>query len=139
LSWSALQEVLIATKVRQDPLIAHRWPASAEGLSAAAISHGVKGSLTRLGVDRLDLLWAHAEDRSVDLEETVTAFGRLAAEGTVNRLGASNQAIWRVERGRALAQQVGLPGWSAPDPGRADRAGRKDRLLLHGLADSIGG
>ncbi len=107
------EQVLISTKVRQQPLVAHHWPESAEGLSAEAIRNGVAGSLERLGVDQVDLLWAHAEDRSVELVETVEAFGRLAAEGVVGRLGASNHATWRVERGRALAEQQGLPGWTA--------------------------
>jgi aryl-alcohol dehydrogenase-like predicted oxidoreductase len=105
--------VLISTKVRQQPLIPHRWPESAEGLSAGAIEKGVRGSLERLGTDRVELLWAHAEDRSVDLSETVEAFGRLVTDGTVGRLGASNHAIWRVERARALAAELGVTGWSA--------------------------
>ncbi|SCF39843.1 hypothetical protein GA0070216_11380 [Micromonospora matsumotoense] len=54
----------IATKVRYDPLVAHRWPESAEGLSAGAVAAGVAGSLSRRGVDAADLLWAHGEDRT---------------------------------------------------------------------------
>lgn len=83
----AAAPVRISTKVRYQPLVPHRWPESAEGLSAEAIRDGVAGSLERLGVDRVDLLWAHGEDRSVPLEETVAAFGELAAAGTVGRLG----------------------------------------------------
>ena len=105
--------VLLSTKVRHQPLVPHRWPESAEGLSATAIRNGVRGSLERLGVDHVDLLWAHAEDRSVELRETVETFGRLAAEGIAGRLGASNHATWRVERARAIAGSLGLPGWTA--------------------------
>ena len=104
--------VKISTKVRHQPLVPHRWPESAEGLSAEAIRAGLTGSLERLGVDRVDLLWAHAEDRGVPLEETVAAFGELAANGTVARLGASNHAAWRVERARGIAAGLGVEPWT---------------------------
>ena len=42
-----------------------------EGLGAAAIARGIEGSLERLGTDRVDLYYAHVEDRSVPQEETV--------------------------------------------------------------------
>ncbi|MFD6341013.1 aldo/keto reductase [Streptomyces sp. NPDC060131] len=101
----ARDAVRIATKVRQNPLVPHSWPDSAEGLSARAVHAGVKESLGRLGVDHLDLLWAHAEDRSVPLEETVGALGELVAQGATLRVGAANHAAWRVERARSLARQ----------------------------------
>ncbi|WP_411115162.1 aldo/keto reductase [Streptomyces sp. 029-5] len=101
----ARDAVRIATKVRQNPLVPHSWPESAEGLSARAVHAGVKESLGRLGVDHLDLLWAHAEDRSVPLEETVGALGELVAQGATLRVGAANHAAWRVERARSLARQ----------------------------------
>ncbi|RYJ21205.1 oxidoreductase [Streptomyces sp. L-9-10] len=101
----ARDAVRIATKVRQNPLIPHSWPESAEGLSARAIHVGVKESLGRLGVDHLDLLWAHAEDRTVPLEETVGALGELVGQGATLRVGAANHPAWRVERARSLARQ----------------------------------
>ncbi|WFE65040.1 aldo/keto reductase [Micromonospora sp. WMMD714] len=105
--------VKIATKVRYDPLVAHRWPESAEGLSAGAVTAGVAGSLSRLGVDAVDLLWAHGEDRGVPLAETVTAFGGLVGTGHAHRVGAANHASWRVEQARALARDRGVAPWSA--------------------------
>jgi len=105
--------VRIATKVRQNPLVPHAWPDSAEGLSARAVQEGMAASLERLGVDHVDLLWAHAEDRSVPLEETVGAFGELVAKGLALRVGAANHAAWRVERARALAHALGVEPWSA--------------------------
>jgi aryl-alcohol dehydrogenase-like predicted oxidoreductase len=109
----ARDSVLLSTKVRYQPLVPHSWPASAEGLSAGAIRRGVAGSLERLGTEHVDLLWAHGEDRSVPLVETVGALGELAASGAVKRLGASNHAVWRVERARALARELGVEGWTA--------------------------
>ncbi|MFD0021663.1 aldo/keto reductase [Streptomyces sp. NPDC058382] len=105
--------VRIATKVRQNPLVAHSWPESAEGLSAHAIGAGLEESLGRLGVDHVDLLWAHAEDRSVPLDETVGAFGSVVAKGLALRVGAANHAAWRVERARSLAREEGVEPWTS--------------------------
>lgn len=105
--------VRIATKVRQNPLVPHSWPESAEGLSARAVRTGVEESLERLGVDHVDLLWAHAEDRAVPLEETVGAFGELVAKGLALRVGAANHAAWRVERARSLAREQHVEPWTA--------------------------
>ncbi|WP_098025549.1 aldo/keto reductase [Streptomyces sp. st115] len=104
--------VRIATKVRHNPLVPHS-PDSAEGLSARAIHSGVEGSLGRLGVDHVDLLWAHAEDRTVPLRETVGAFGELVAKGVALRVGAANHTAWRVERARSLARERGVEPWTA--------------------------
>jgi len=93
--------------------VPHRWPESAEGLSARAIHEAIGKSLDRLRTDHVDLYWAHAEDRTVPLEETVQAFGELVSAGTVRRLGASNHAAWRVERGRRIARHRGLAKWTA--------------------------
>lgn len=75
------------------------------------IREAAEASQERLGVDKLDLLYAHIDDYSVPQPETVEGFGALAAEGTVGLLGASNQAMWRVERARVLAAAAGLPGY----------------------------
>ncbi|MFD4029628.1 aldo/keto reductase [Streptomyces sp. NPDC058637] len=108
----ARDTVRIATKVRHNPLVPHAAE-SAEGLSARAIHAGVEESLGRLGVDHVDLLWAHAEDRTVPLEETVSAFGELAAKGAALRVGAANHAAWRVERARSLARERGVEAWTS--------------------------
>jgi aryl-alcohol dehydrogenase-like predicted oxidoreductase len=109
----ARERVRIATKVRHQPTIPHRWPESAEGLSAPVIRDAVRRSLERLGTDRIDLYWAHADDRDVPQEETVAAFAELVDAGLVGQLGAANYAIWRFDRARSLARTLGVPGYSA--------------------------
>ncbi|WP_436771806.1 aldo/keto reductase [Yinghuangia sp. YIM S09857] len=105
-------EIVIATKLGARP----RTPGTGfvdnpEGLSAKAMAEAAERSRERLGVERIDLLYAHIEDRTVPVRETVEAFGALVEEGTVGLLGVSNHAIWRVERARALAAAAGLPGY----------------------------
>jgi aryl-alcohol dehydrogenase-like predicted oxidoreductase len=62
-------------------------------------------------MDRLPLLYAHIEDPTVPLAETVDAFAELVARDAVGLLGVSNHWAWRVERARALAAAAGLPGY----------------------------
>lgn len=105
-------EIVIATKLGARPLAPGTgYVDNAEGLSAKVIRESAERSRERLGVDRLDLLYAHIEDRTVPLRETVEGFAELVAEGTVGLLGVSNHAIWRVERARAIAAAAGLPGY----------------------------
>ncbi|MFJ2899635.1 aldo/keto reductase [Streptomyces sp. NPDC087218] len=105
-------EIVIATKLGAAPLAPGTgFLDNPEGLSAKAVREAAERSRERLGVERLDLLYAHIEDRTVPLRETVETFGELTAEGTVGLLGASNHAVWRVERARSLAAAAGLPGY----------------------------
>jgi aryl-alcohol dehydrogenase-like predicted oxidoreductase len=103
------EQLVIATKVGVEP----SDDGGVEGLSAEVVRREAARSLERLGIERIDLYWAHGEDRSTDLEETVAAFGSLVKEGLVDRLGASNHATWRVERARRLAARLGLEPWTA--------------------------
>ena len=105
--------VKLATKVGCEPLWPGSWPEHSEGLGAKAIDAALETSLRRLGVDHIDLYWAHRDDRTAPLEETVAAFGKHAAAGTIGRLGLSNWALWRVERMRDLANQLGVMAPSA--------------------------
>ncbi len=105
-------EIVIATKLGARPLAPGTGHIdNAEGLSAKVIRESAERSRDRLGVAKLDLLYAHIEDQRVPLQETVEGFAELVSEGTVGLLGVSNHAIWRVERARALAATAGLPGY----------------------------
>jgi aryl-alcohol dehydrogenase-like predicted oxidoreductase len=102
-------ELVIATKVGVEPV----GGGGIEGLSAAVIERESTRSRERLGIDTIDLYWAHGEDRTTDLEETVAAFGALVDRGDVRRLGVSNHPTWRVERARAIAERLGVAPYSA--------------------------
>jgi len=105
-------EIVIATKLGARPLApGTSFTDNAEGLSASVIRESSQRSRDRLGMARLDLLYAHIDDPAVPLAETVEAFAALVAEGTVGLLGVSNHWAWRVERARGLAAAAGLPGY----------------------------
>lgn len=106
------ERLTIATKVAQEPKRPGdftEW----EGLAPEVIAAQFERSRERLGVDVVDLYWAHGEDRTVPLDEVVAAMGALVTAGQVKRLGASNHATWRVERARTLAQAQGVEPWTA--------------------------
>jgi aryl-alcohol dehydrogenase-like predicted oxidoreductase len=72
----------------------------------------VHGCLKRLGVDRIDLLYAHKDDQQTPLGETLEAFERLVQAGTVLTLGASNYSASRLEEATKIAEKLGLTGFS---------------------------
>jgi aryl-alcohol dehydrogenase-like predicted oxidoreductase len=94
-------DVLIATKVGAEG-----------GLSAAKIESAVDGSLKRLRVERIDLLYAHRDDPNTPLEETLDAFERLIRTGKVGTLGASNYSAARLDSAAQIAAQRGVLGFS---------------------------
>ncbi|MEU8267836.1 aldo/keto reductase [Sphaerisporangium sp. NPDC049002] len=97
--------LVIATKVGQQP--------GAKGLSAAKIRSAAEGSLRRLGTDRIDLYYAHADDRGTPLEETLTAFDELVREGKVRHIGASNYEADRLAEALAVSDRLGLARYVA--------------------------
>src|SRR5688572_2720587 len=107
------ERVKLATKLGAEPSSPGSWPEHRQGLSAGAVRKAFAGSLDRLGLDRVDLLWVHQEDRSVPIEETVDALAELTSAGAVARVGASNHPAWRIERARAHAAAIGATPFDA--------------------------
>jgi aryl-alcohol dehydrogenase-like predicted oxidoreductase len=105
----------VATKVGSSPARPDEpyHGGNREGLSAKRIREQFDLSRERLGVDRVDLYYAHADDRATDQVETVEAFAELVAEGSVGALAASNHTTWRLDRARAIAAARGLPSYRA--------------------------
>lgn len=69
--------------------------------SPANVRRAVEGSLTRLGVDHIDLYYQHRIDPNTPIEETVGAMGELVKEGKVRFLGLSEAAPATLRRGHA--------------------------------------
>ncbi|GAA1856470.1 aldo/keto reductase [Myceligenerans crystallogenes] len=95
--------IKISTKFGAEPRVPGQWPATRTGLSRTAIRTQLTSSLRRLGVDHVDLAWAHMEDRTVPVTHTAEACAELVTDGTTRRIGLSNHPAWRIERARAHA------------------------------------
>ena len=59
-------------------------------------------SLTRLGVDHIDLYYQHRVDRTVPIEDTVGAMGDLVRQGKVRYLGLSEASPQTIRRAHAV-------------------------------------
>jgi aryl-alcohol dehydrogenase-like predicted oxidoreductase len=105
-------EITFATKLGARPNApATGFSRDVEGLSAKTIRESAERSRERLGIERIHLLYAHIMDENTPLEETVTGFADVVADGVAGLLGASNHWAWRVEAARNLAKAAGLPGY----------------------------
>ncbi|MGH8776671.1 MAG: aldo/keto reductase [Jiangellaceae bacterium] len=69
------------------------------------------GSLRRLGIDHVDLLWLHMWDGTTRLEEVLRALDDQVRAGKVHYVGFSDTPAWVVARAVTLAEQH---GWSVP-------------------------
>jgi aryl-alcohol dehydrogenase-like predicted oxidoreductase len=79
------------------------------GLLAATIVQECEKSLRNLGVETIDLYYAHCDDPNTPLEESLNAFDQLVKAGKVRTIGASNYQAWRLEEARWTSQ---AHGWS---------------------------
>ena len=68
----------------------------------AYVAQACDASLTRLGVDVIDLYYQHRVDPKVPIEETVGAMARLIERGKVRHLGLSEAAPETIRRGHAV-------------------------------------
>lgn len=92
--------VVVATKVSQHPQF--------RGLAAANVRKAAEASLARLGVDEIDLYYAHFDDETVPLEETVGAFGQLVEDGLVRHIAVSNYSADRIREWVEIARRTGV-------------------------------
>jgi aryl-alcohol dehydrogenase-like predicted oxidoreductase len=83
-------------------------PANFEGLSAEVIRRQAPESAKHLGVDRIDVLYGHADDRTVPLAETIGAFEELRSDGLIGIAGISNVPTWRLVEAREEAVRQGV-------------------------------
>jgi len=102
------EQLVVATKVGMSQDL--------PGLSRETIRRGIEGSLQRLGIDRVDLYYAHRDDADTPLEETLGAFGELIAEGLVRHVGASNYSAGRLQDALCAGETEGAASYVALQP-----------------------
>ena len=102
-------DIVIATKVAK--------LSTRTGLSAANISAAVDDSLTALQTDYIDIYYAHEDDKTVSLNETLGAFNQLIKSGKVRYIAASNFTGERlaealeISKAEGFAQYIALQNW----------------------------
>lgn len=90
--------IVLATKVGFDR------HGKGQGLKKEQIEYWIDESLHKLKTDYIDLYYAHTDDPTTPLEETMDAFHRLIEKGKVRHLGGSNYDTWRFAEANAVAQ-----------------------------------
>ncbi|WP_300056203.1 aldo/keto reductase [uncultured Roseobacter sp.] len=75
-----------------------------------------EGSLSRLGVERIDLYYVHRIDRAQEIEETIGGLSRLVEEGKIDRIGLCEVSAGTLRRAHAVhpitAVQTEYSFWS---------------------------
>ncbi|HEY7952865.1 MAG TPA: aldo/keto reductase [Solirubrobacteraceae bacterium] len=123
------ERMVIATKVGMSPDL--------HGLAAQTIRQGVEESLERLGVERIDLYYAHQDDPETPLEETLQTFQALIEEGKVCHVGASNYSARRLLDALRLGEREGLAQYVALQP-HYNLVERDYELDLAGVCERYG-
>ncbi len=97
------KHLVIATKFGFDLSTGERKPGAA-GLDSkpAHIKEAVEGSLKRLRVETIDLLYQHRVDPAVPIEDVAGAVKELIAAGKVRHFGLSEAGVGTIRRAHAV-------------------------------------
>lgn len=85
-------KVLVATKVGLEGF----FRGKAEGLSRATILAAADRSLSRLGLDTIDIYYLHAPDHQTPIEDTLSGIAELLEKKKIRAFGVSNYASWQI-------------------------------------------
>ncbi|KZT67448.1 Aldo/keto reductase [Daedalea quercina L-15889] len=99
-------DLIISTKLFWGP----HEPQNGMGLSRKHIIEGTKESLQRLGLDYVDIIFAHRPDNTVPIEETVRAFNFVINQGWTFYWGTSEWSALEIEEAHHVADELGLVG-----------------------------
>lgn len=104
-SWLAQRDdrdkILVASKVSHHPQLS--------GMAPATINAAIDGSLTRLGLDYLDIYYAHFDDPSTPLVESIEAMSGLVDQGKIRSIGISNYSPERIAQWLEISEREGFP------------------------------
>jgi len=84
------------------------------------IRHAVEGSLKRLGIEVIDLLYQHRVDPNVPIEDVAGAVLDLVAQGKVKHFGMSEPGVQTLRRAHAIQPVTAIQNeysfwWRAPE------------------------
>jgi aryl-alcohol dehydrogenase (NADP+) len=106
------EEIVVATKVN-GPM----GPGPNErGLSRKAILAQIDASLTRLGMDYVDLYQIHRFDYETPIEETLEALNDVVRAGKARYIGASSMYAWQFARMLAVSDANGWARFVSMQP-----------------------
>jgi aryl-alcohol dehydrogenase-like predicted oxidoreductase len=108
----AREEMVVATKVF-NPM----GPGENQrGLSRKHVLAGIDASLTRLGMDYVDLYQTHRWDRDTPIEETMEALHDVVRSGKARYIGASSMFAWQFAKAQHVAERNGWTRFVSMQP-----------------------
>ena len=96
-------EIAVATKA----FLPWQQAPNAGGLSRKALMQAVDDSLTRLGMDYVDLYQIHRWDDATPIEETMEALHDIVKAGKARYIGASSMFAWQFAKAQEVARANG--------------------------------
>lgn len=96
---------IIATKIG-NPM--GGWP-NQSGYSPHWIISAVDGSLARMSIDHIDILYLHRDFPDINLQEAVRTIGNLIRSGKIRAFGLSNFRGWRIAEVIRLCEKTNVP------------------------------
>ena len=96
-------EIVVATKA----FLPWQQAPNAGGLSRKALIQAVDDSLTRLGMDYVDLFQIHRWDDTTPIEETMEALHDIVKAGKARYIGASSMFAWQFAKAQEVARANG--------------------------------
>ncbi len=85
-------------------------------LSRRWLSKAIDGSLTRLGLDYVDVYYCHIDDGDTPLEESIAALCDIIAQSKVRWFAISNFRAWRHAEVVRVCDDLGVPRPIASQP-----------------------
>jgi 1-deoxyxylulose-5-phosphate synthase len=101
------EEIVVTTKVGYDM---GSYP-NAGGHSRKHIMDGIDGSLTRMGMDYVDIYMLHYFDVNTPVEETMDALNDIVRSGKARYVGVSTMYTWQLAK---IIQACERHGWAKP-------------------------
>src|ERR1700760_244507 len=83
------------------------------GSSRQHLLSAIDGSLSRLGIDTIDLFQLHAFDAFTPPEEVLATLDMLVRAGKIRYIGVSNFSGWHLMKSLAVADKYGFPRYVA--------------------------
>lgn len=121
-------ELIISTKAGY-----RMWPGPyGEWLSKKYLVASLDQSLKRLGLDYVDIFYAHRPDPETPLEETMAALDLIVKQGKALYVGVSNFSGAHLEQATQIWQRMGVP---YPITIHQPRYNMLDRRIEHDLLD----
>ena len=97
-------ELVLATKV----YFSMTPGPNGRGLSRKHVLSAIDASLTRLGMDYVDLYQIHRWDPDTPIEETMGALAEVVRAGKARYVGASSMYAWQFAKAQRAAERLGL-------------------------------